>query len=429
MSINSEIQGISKKNSPRRILFASLIGPTIEFFDFYVFGTAAALIFPHLFFPIQNDQLAILQSFLIFGVAFFSRPLGSVVFGHFGDKVGRKTTLIAALLTMGISTVLIGFLPTYETAGWLAPFFLTLCRIGQGMGLGGEWGGAVLLATENAPPEKRGWYAMFPQLGVPFGLFLSIVVYLGLLYFLDHDELLAWGWRIPFIASVVLMLIGLWVRLSINETVEFKKTIEREKRVRVPIIDVFLKYPRILFLGTFSGMTTFVLFYLVTTYLLSYLTNHLQLSFYQALQVEVVGAIFCGIFTVLTGKLADRIKRRTLMIVVTIITGIYSFAIPYFLSSGVTGIFAMSIIGLSIMGMIYSPLGAVLASPYPTTIRYTGSSLTFNLSGIVGASLAPYIAEYLVQHFDTSYIGYYLLFSSFISLICFIGFTEDEISN
>ncbi|WP_273758024.1 MFS transporter [Bartonella sp. AU55XJBT] len=429
MSINLEMQGTSNRNSPRRILFASLIGPTIEFFDFYVFATAAALIFPHVFFPTQNDQIAILQSFLIFGAAFFARPFGSIVFGHFGDKIGRKATLIASLLTMGLSTVIIGFLPTYETAGWFAPFLLTLCRIGQGMGLGGEWGGAVLLATENAPPEKRGWYAMFPQLGVPIGLFLSIAVYLGLLYFLNHEALVAWGWRIPFIASIVFMIIGLWVRLSINETVQFKKNLESKERVKVPIIDVFLKYPRILFLGIFSGMGTFVLFYLVTAYLLSYSTNHLQLSYYQALQVEIVGAIFCGIFTIITGRLADRIRRRTLMICVTIITGIYSFAIPYFLNSGVIGVLAMSVIGLSIMGMIYSPLGAVLASPYPTAIRYTGSSITFNLSGIVGASLAPYIAEYLVQHFDTSYIGYYLLLASFISLICFVGFTDDEISN
>ncbi|EJF78380.1 MFS transporter [Bartonella birtlesii] len=429
MSINSEIKDISKRNSPRRILFASLIGPTIEFFDFYVFATAAALIFPHVFFPTQNDQLAILQSFLIFGAAFFARPFGSILFGHFGDKIGRKVTLIASLLTMGLSTVIIGLLPTYETAGWWAPFFLTLCRIGQGMGLGGEWGGAVLLATENAPPEKRGWYAMFPQLGVPIGLFLSIIVYLGLLHFLDHAELLAWGWRIPFIASIIFMIVGLWVRLSINETVQFKKNLESKERVKIPIIDVFLKCPRILFLGIFAGMATFVLFYLVTAYLLSYSTNHLELPYHQALQVEMIGAIFCGIFTVITGKLADRIKRRTLMIFVTIITGIYSFAIPYFLNSGIIGILAMSIIGLSIMGMIYSPLGAVLASPYPTAIRYTGSSITFNLSGIVGASLAPYIAEYLVQNFDTSYIGYYLLLASFISLICFVGFTEDEISN
>ncbi|WP_208435233.1 MFS transporter [Bartonella phoceensis] len=429
MSINSEIQGISKKNSPRRILFASLIGPTIEYFDFYVFGTAAALIFPHVFFPAQNDQLAILQSFLIFGAAFFSRPLGSVVFGHFGDKIGRKATLIAALLTMGLSTAVIGFLPTYETAGWWAPFFLTLCRIGQGMGLGGEWAGAVLLATENAPPEKRGWYAMFPQLGVPFGLFSSIAVYLGMLHFLDHDELLAWGWRIPFIVSVIFMIIGLWVRFSINETVAFKKTLERKERVKAPIIDVFLKYPRILFLGTFCGMATFVLFYLVSAYLLSYATNHLQLPFYQALEVEIIGAVFCAIFTVLTGKIADRVRRRTLMIWVTVILGIYSFAVPYFLNSGILGILAMSTIGLSIMGMVYSPLGAVLASPYPTEIRYTGASVTFNLSGIVGGSFAPYIAEYLVQHFDSSYIGYYLLLSSFISLLCFVGFKDDEISS
>ncbi|WP_332066117.1 MFS transporter [Bartonella sp. CB189] len=429
MSTNSERQDINKKNSPYRILFASLIGPTIEYFDFYVFGTAAALIFPYLFFPDQNNQFAILQSFLIFGTAFFSRPLGSIIFGHFGDKIGRKKTLIAALLTMGISTVVIGILPTYETAGWWAPFLLTLCRIGQGVGLGGEWGGAVLLATENAPPEKRGWYAMFPQLGVPIGLFLSIIVYLGLLYFLSHDELLAWGWRIPFIFSIVLMMVGLWVRLSINETAEFKKAIIREERVNLPIIDVFFKHSRTLFLGTFAGMTTFILFYLVTAYLLSYATNHLKLPFDKALQAEGIGAIFCAIFTIITGKLADRIRRRTLMIGVTIITGLYSFIIPYFLSSGITGVLAMSIIGLSIMGIVYSPLGAVLASPYPTHVRYTGSSITFNLSGIVGASLAPYIAEYLVQHFDASYIGYYLFLSSFISLICFVGFTDDEISN
>ncbi|WP_336287855.1 MULTISPECIES: MFS transporter [unclassified Bartonella] len=429
MSTSSEKQDISKQNSHHRILFASLIGPIIEYFDFYVFGTAAALIFPYLFFPAQDDTLTILQSFLIFGVAFFSRPFGSVIFGHFGDKIGRKATLIAALLTMGISTIVIGILPTYETAGWWAPFLLTICRIGQGMGLGGESGGAVLLATESAPPEKRSWYAMFPQLGVSIGLLLSIIVYLCLFHFLNHDELLAWGWRIPFIFSVVLMIVGLWVRLSINETVEFKKTLERKERVSLPIMNVFFKCPRILFLGTFAGMTIFVLFYLITVYALSYSEKHLQLSSTQTLTVEGVGAVFCIFFTIITGKIANYIKRRTLIICATIIIGIYSFAIPYFLSSGIIGIFAMSIIGLSLMGIVYSQLGIVLASPYPTEIRYTGSCVTFNLSGIVGGALAPYIAEYLVQHFDISYIGYYLLLSSFISLVCFIGFRDDEISN
>ncbi|WP_455475620.1 MFS transporter [Bartonella sp. B17] len=429
MSINSERQDINKKNSPYRILIASLIGPTIEYFDFYVFGTAAALIFPYLFFPAQDDNLAVLQSFLIFGAAFFSRPLGSIIFGHFGDKIGRKATLIAALFTMGMSTVIIGILPTYETAGWWAPFLLTLCRIGQGLGLGGESGGAVLLAIESAPPEKRGWYAMFPQLGVPIGLFLSIVVYLGLLYFFDLDELLAWGWRIPFIFSVILMIVGLWFRLSINETAEFKKALEHKEPARLPIIDVFLKCPRILFLGTFGGMTIFVLFYLITVYLLNYSATHLKLSYTETLFVEGIGAVFCIIFTVITGKLADRIKRRTLVIWGTIAIGAYSLTIPYFLDFGILGVFAISIFGLSAMGMVFSPLGVVLASPYPTAIRYTGSAVTFNLAGIIGGSLAPSIAEYLVQNFGISYIGYYLFASSFISLICFIGFTNEEISN
>ncbi|MCZ2203780.1 MFS transporter [Bartonella sp. A05] len=429
MSIGVKEQSTSQGNSPGRILFASVIGTTIEYFDFYVFVTAAALIFPYVFFPTQNEQLAILQSFLVFGAAFFSRPLGSVIFGHFGDKIGRKATLIAALLTMGISTVIIGILPTYETAGWIAPLLLTICRIGQGIGLGGEWGGAVLLATENAPPEKRGWYAMFPQLGVPFGLFLSIIAYLGLSSWLDNDQIIAWGWRVPFILSSLPMMVGLWVRLSINETSEFKKTMDREERIKLPIVHVFLKCSRILFLGTFAGMVTFVLFYLVTAYLLSYATNHLQLSFTQALEIEMAGAVCCGLGVLLTGKLADRIQRRTLMIWITILIGAYSFAIPYFLNCGILGVVAMSAIGLGLMGLTYGPLGAVLASPFPTEVRYTGSSVVFNLSGIVGASIAPYIAEYLVQNFGTAYVGYYLLLSAFISLLCFVGFTNEEISN
>ena len=203
-SVNHEGQA---KNSVGQILLASLIGTTIEFFDFYVFATAAALLFPVLFFPKGDPTVALLSSFAIFSAAFFARPLGSIIFGHYGDKVGRKVTLVAALLTMGVSTVLIGFLPTYETIGWLAPLLLTLCRFGQGLGLGGEWGGAVLLATENAPKEKRGWYAMFPQLGAPIGLILSAGTFWLMWNFLDESQRYSWGWRIPFIASIVLIVI------------------------------------------------------------------------------------------------------------------------------------------------------------------------------------------------------------------------------
>lgn len=426
MSTNVK-KNISRGDSPARILFASLVGTTIEYFDFYVFGTAASLVFPQLFFTNQDPRVAILQSFLVFGVAFFARPLGSVLFGHLGDKIGRKKTLILSLLTMGLSTAIIGVLPTYETVGFLAPLFLTLCRVGQGLGLGGEWGGAVLLATENAPPEKRGWYAMFPQLGVPFGLILSIGCYLLLSSLLDSEEIFAWGWRVPFIISTFFMLIGLWARLSINETLAFAES-SKEEDIGVPIVHLFAQYSRILFLGTFSAASLFLLFYLVSTYLLSYSTHYLGLTFYQALEIQMIGAIFSGISVVVTGRFADRIQRRTLMICSTILTGIYSFGIPYFLNSGLAGIYAMSIIGLMLVGVAYSPMGAVFASPFPTKVRYTGASVIFNLSGIVGAAAAPYVSESLVQHFGTAYVGYYLLLSSFISLICFVGFTNEEIS-
>ncbi|MGQ3045033.1 MAG: MFS transporter, partial [Brevundimonas aurantiaca] len=261
---------VVKTNSPARVLTASLVGTTIEFFDFYVYATAAVLVFPALFFPNNDPMTALLASFATFSIAFFARPLGAVVFGHYGDRVGRKTTLVAALLTMGVSTVVIGLLPSYETAGVLAPLLLALCRFGQGFGLGGEWGGAVLLATENAPPGKRSWYGMFPQLGAPVGLFLSSGVFWILLHFMSQEALLSWGWRIPFVASIILIAVGMWVRLSITETPDFQKAIEKEERVAVPVAELFRNHKRSLVLGTFVALATFVLFYIGTAYLLSY---------------------------------------------------------------------------------------------------------------------------------------------------------------
>ncbi|MFT3995988.1 MAG: MFS transporter, partial [Asticcacaulis sp.] len=257
-------------NSPAQVLIASLIGTTIEFFDFYVYTTAAVLIFPSLFFPTSDPTSALLQSFATFSIAFFARPIGAMVFGHFGDRIGRKATLVAALLTMGISTVLIGCLPGYAQIGVAAPLLLSLCRFGQGFGLGGEWGGAVLLATENAPEGKRSWYGMFPQLGAPIGLLLSSGAFWILLHFMSQEDLLSWGWRIPFIASLLLIMVGLWVRLSISETPEFQKAVDREERVKVPLVEIFARYKRSLLLGTFVALVTFVLFYIGSAWLLSY---------------------------------------------------------------------------------------------------------------------------------------------------------------
>src|SRR4051812_37340642 len=238
---------VRRVNSPAQVLFASLIGTTIEFFDFYIYATAAVLVFPRLFFPAADPATARLASLATFAVAFFARPIGSALFGHFGDRIGRKTTLVAALLTMGMSTVAIGALPTYETIGVAAPLLLALCRFGQGLGLGGEWGGAVLLAIENAPPGKRAWYGMFPQLGAPVGFFFSGGVFLALSEWLTDDQFFAFGWRIPFLASAVLVLVGLYVRLTITETPVFRQAVNRSERVRVPMVEVFRHHGRTVF--------------------------------------------------------------------------------------------------------------------------------------------------------------------------------------
>src|SRR5688572_10174078 len=260
-------------NSARRVLLASLIGTTIEYFDFYIYGTAAVLVFPALFFPASDPGTATLASLATFGIAFLARPIGSALFGHFGDRVGRKTTLVAALLTMGISTVAIGVLPTYESIGLAAPILLATCRFGQGLGLGGEWGGAVLLAIENAPPGKRAWYGMFPQLGAPLGFLLSTTVFLALSGRLDNEQFFTFGWRIPFLASAVLVLVGLYVRLALTETPVFTASLRRRERVKVPMLVVLRNYPGTLVTGTLVCLAMFVTFYLMTVFTLAWGTS------------------------------------------------------------------------------------------------------------------------------------------------------------
>jgi len=257
-------------NSTRRVLFASLIGTTIEFFDFYIYATAAALVFPRLFFPESDATTATLQSLATFAIAFFARPIGAALFGHFGDRIGRKATLVAALLTMGLSTVAIGLLPTYASIGILAPILLAIFRFGQGLGLGGEWGGAVLLATENAPPGKRAWFGMFPQLGAPIGFILSSITFLLLTTLLTDEQFFEFGWRIPFVASALLVLVGLYVRLRISETPAFTQAMAQEKRVHFPAGSVFRDHWKALILGTVIGLSAFVTFYLMTVFALTY---------------------------------------------------------------------------------------------------------------------------------------------------------------
>ncbi len=412
-------------NSPTQVLFASLIGTTIEFFDFYIYATAAVLVFPRLFFPASDPASATLASLATFGIAFLARPIGSALFGHFGDRVGRKTTLVAALLTMGVSTVVIGLLPTYQSIGLAAPFLLALCRFGQGLGLGGEWGGAVLLAIENAPPHRRAWYGMFPQLGAPLGFLFSGGVFLVLSRMLTDEQFFNYGWRIPFLASSALVLVGLYVRLTITETPVFRSALTRGERVRVPMLAVLRDFPGTLVVGTLSSLATFVLFYLMTVFALTWGTTALGFSRTQFLLIQLFGVVFFGIFIPVGAMLAAR-GRKTTLVWVTVAIGAFGFLLAPMFQPTLIGATATLALGLSLMGLTYGPLGTVLSELFPTSVRYTGSSLTFNMAGIFGASLAPYIATYLASRYGLKYVGYYLAAAAALTLVGLLSIRETK---
>ncbi len=412
-------------NTPRQVLFASMIGTTIEFFDFYIYATAAVLVFPRLFFPASDPASAMLESLATFGIAFLARPVGSALFGHFGDRIGRKKTLVLALSTMGLSTVAIGALPSYHMIGFAAPLLLALCRFGQGLGLGGEWGGAVLLAIENAPQKKRAWYGMFPQLGAPAGFFLSGGVFLMLSHLLTDKQFFAFGWRLPFLASAVLVFLGLYVRLTITETPVFQEALRRGEQVKAPMLVVIRKYPRILGSGILVCLATFVLFYLMTVFALSWGTTALGYSRGKFLLMQLFDILFFALAIPLSALLAERGRRRMLLWVTASI-GVFGLIMAPLFAAGTTGAVVMMAVGLSLMGLTYGPLGTVLSELFPTSVRYTASSLAFSLAGILGASLAPYIATWLAKSYGLEYVGYYLCASAVLTLLGLLSIRETK---
>ena len=412
-------------NSPRQVLFASLVGTTIEFFDFYIYATAAVLVFPRLFFPSADPATATLASLATFGIAFLARPIGSALFGHFGDRVGRKTTLVVALATMGVSTVSIGLLPTYHAIGIAAPLLLALCRFGQGIGLGGEWGGAVLLAIENAPPGKRAWYGMFPQLGAPIGFFLSGSVFLLLSKLLTDTQFFVFGWRLPFLASAVLVFLGLYVRMTISETPVFLESLKRGEQVRLPTVAVFRHHMRALITGTLVCMATFVLFYLMIVFALSWGTTALGINRGRFLEIQLLDTCFFTIMIPVSAILAER-GRRSAMLWITAAIFLFGLIMPRMFVAGEGGALGMMALGLALMGMTYGPLGTVVSELFPTPVRYSGSSLAFNFAGILGASLAPYIATWLATHYGLQYVGYYLSASAVLTFIGLLIIRETK---
>ncbi|ENP2028740.1 MFS transporter [Acinetobacter baumannii] len=414
-------------NSKTRVLFASLVGTTIEFFDFYIYATAAVITFPHLFFPASSGSAAVLQSLATFAIAFIARPIGAALFGHLGDRIGRKATLVAALLTMGISTVCIGLLPTYAQIGIVAPLLLALCRLGQGLGLGGEWSGAVLLATENAPEGKRAWYGMFPQLGAPIGFILATGSFLLLSAAIPEQAFMQWGWRIPFIASAVLVIVGLYIRLKLHETPAFQKVLDKQKEVNIPFKEVVTKHTGKLILGTIAAICTFVVFYLTTVFALNWGTTKLGYARGEFLELQLFATLCFAAFIPLSAIFAEKFGRKATSIGVCIAAAIFGLFFSSMLESGNTLIvFLFLCTGLSIMGLTYGPIGTVLSEIFPTSVRYTGSALTFNLAGIFGASFAPLIATKLAETYGLYAVGYYLTAASLLSLIAFLLIRETK---
>lgn len=412
-------------NTPRQVLFASLVGTAVEFFDFYIYATAAVLVFPKLFFPATDAASSVLASLATFAIAFVARPIGSALFGHFGDRIGRKRTLVLALLTMGISTFLIGTLPPYASIGLAAPVLLALCRFGQGIGLGGEWGGAVLLAVENAPQSKRALYGMFPQLGAPLGFLLSGGIFLALSRWLTDAQFFSFGWRLPFLASSVLVLLGLYVRLSITETPVFEAAARRAKTIAVPIAHVFRRHMRDLVAGVLVCLATFVLFYLMTVFALSWGTTALHYPRAQFLIMQLVAVVFFALAIPPSAWLAER-GRRPVMFGVSIMIAIFGLLMARMFEGGPRGALLMMVVGLALMGVTYGPLGTVVSEMFPTSVRYTGASLAFSMAGILGASLAPYIATWLAERYGLAWVGYYLTASAVLSMVGLLMIRETS---
>jgi MFS family permease len=404
--------------SNRRVLAASLVGTAVEFYDFYIYATAASLVFPHLFFPKSSDSAQLLQSYATFAVAFFARPVGAAFFGHFGDRIGRKSTLVASLMMMGGSTLLIAFLPTYAMVGWVAPALLCLLRFGQGFGLGGEWGGAALLAVENAPPGWRARFGMFPQLGAPVGFIAANGLFLILGVAMPADDFLAWGWRLPFLASAILVGVGLWVRLRIGETPAFQKVLHEAGPSHVPMAEVVKRHAGALIGGTFAVVACFAIFYLSTAFALGYGATKLGYSRETFLAVQLGAILFLAVGIIAAGYWADAANPRRVLMAGCVGTVAVGLAMGAMMGAGsLLLIWAWLSLALLTMGFVYGPLGAFLPSLFPPRVRYTGASMAFNVGGIIGGGMAPIAAQALADRGGLAPVGLYLVAAGALSLV------------
>ncbi len=409
-----------------RIVLASLVGTTIEFFDFYIYGTAAALVLGGLFFPKSAPQTETLLAFATFGLAFLARPVGSMIFGHFGDRIGRKATLIASMLVMGLSTFLVGLLPGYATIGIAAPVLLSLLRFGQGIGLGGEWGGAALIAVENAPAHRRAWFGQFPQLGPPIGFLLSNAVFLVLFQIFSVQEFAAWAWRIPFLLSAALVAIGLYLRVSIAETPVFEKILAERRRVAAPMGTVIVHHFGPLVQGTLIIVVCYAIFYLTNVYTLNYGVKVLHMPRTTYLLMLSAAAIAMALVTPVAAALADRIGRKPVLIAASLLAIVIGLLMPAMLNGQTGSTLVFLCLSMVTMGLTFAPLGALLPELFPAEVAYTGSSVAYSLGGILGASFAPSLAQMLEGWGGLRYVGYYIVVAAALSLASLLTVKETR---
>ena len=434
------MQPLNKPNSLKRVAMATMIGTAIEYFDNYIYTMAAVLVFNHQFFHAADPLSGQIAALSTLALTFIARPLGAVLFGHFGDRLGRKNTFVMNLLVMGISTVVIGLLPTYDSIGIWATILLCLCRIGQGIGLGGEWGGAALVAIENAPEGKRGWYGTFPQLGAPLGLLLANGVFLLITVLLGQAAMTDWAWRIPFLSSFVLVAVGLYVRLKLTEAPIFIAALNKPKPKTLPMMEVIVTHFKPFFLGMLICMAGYVLFYIMIAFSQIYAKSAptvseagyaMGLGFSPQIFTALLmcSAISLAITIAISGKYIDIVGRRIWLIWTTFGVAIFGLALPYFLDNGTTtSLFWFLMIGMGLIGMGYGPLASFLPELFPTHARYSGASLTYNISGLFGASVAAIITLPLNANYGLKGVGIYLTLNAVLSLIglWFITETKDK---
>ena len=411
----------------KRVLWASLIGSSIEWFDYFLYGTVAALVFNQLFFPAEDPAVGTMLAFASFALSFFIRPFGGIIFSHIGDRIGRKKTLVLTLGLMGGATVLMGLLPTYQAIGIAAPILMVLLRLVQGLGIGGEWGGAMLLAVEYAPKERRGFFGSVPQMGVTIGMLLATLA-LTVMSMLPDDVFLSWGWRVPFVLSAVLVFVGLWIRKGIDETPSFKKNQAAGNVVAVPLLETLKHHKREVLIAVGAKFVETAPFYIMSTFIVYYATKELGFSRTQALNAVTVATVVTTLLIPLMGALSDRLGRKTVYIAGVLMMMAYAF--PYFWLLQ-TRSFSMLILATVIgLGVIWAPttavLGTMFSEIFKSNVRYTGITLGYQIGAALAGGTAPLVATFLLAKFDHSYvpIALYIIFTGLVSLVAIAAVSE-----